>query len=257
MDFEIPQELKMVQSLVRDFVNEQLKPLERDILGRAADLSDARMFLPVETEAGLIKMARDIGLWGASVPEELGGIGLDTLGNCLVEEELAQTVIPFNFGDVTPILFDCNAEQKRKYFLPVLDRQKFAYLALMEPERGTDLSSIEMRADRVGDYYVLSGKKVSFSRTGEDYFAVVFATTAEKGAADGLTCFLVDKGTPGFRITGGEEKTGWQAQVREPIFLVFDRCQVPVENILGGEGKALHLGKKWLPSRRRSEEHTS
>ena len=240
----------MVQSLVRDFVNEQLKPLERDILGRAADLSDARMFLPVETEAGLIKMARDIGLWGASVPEELGGIGLDTLGNCLVEEELAQTVIPFNFGDVTPILFDCNAEQKKKYFLPVLERQKFAYLALMEPEKGTDLSSIEMRAGRVGDYYVLSGKKVSFSRTGEDYFAVVFATTTEKGATDGLTCFLVDKGTPGFRITGGEEKTGWQAQVREPIFLVFDRCQVPVENILGEEGKALHLGKKWLPSRR-------
>ena len=94
--------------MVRDFVKEQLKPLERDILGRAGNLSDARASLPVETEEKLIKMTKDIGIWGAGIPEELGGAGLDTLGNCIVEEELAQTVIPFNFGDVTPILFDCN-----------------------------------------------------------------------------------------------------------------------------------------------------
>ena len=168
MDFEIPEELKMVQSLARDFVNEQLKPLERDLLGRAADLSDAQMSLSAETEERLVKMAKDIGLWGVSVPEELGGIGLGTLGNCLVEEELAQTVIPFNLGDVTPILFDCNAEQRGKYFLPVLNRQKYAYLALMQPEKGAEISSMEMRAEKVNDYYVLSGRKASLSRTGKD-----------------------------------------------------------------------------------------
>ena len=133
MDFEIPEELKMVQSLVRDFVSEQLKPLERDILGRAGDLNDARVSLPPEVEERLVKMARDMGIWGVGIPEELGGIGLSVLGNCLVEEELAQTVIPFNFGDVTPILFDCNAEQRETYLLPVLNRQKYVYLALMEP----------------------------------------------------------------------------------------------------------------------------
>ncbi len=250
MDFEIPQDLKMVQSLVRAFVNEQLKPLERDILGRAADLSDARMFLPVETEERLIKMAKDMGLWGVGIPEELGGIGLSTLGNCLVEEELAQTVIPFNFGDVTPILFDCNAEQKGKYFLPSLNRQKYAYLALMEPGKGADVSSMETRAEKVNGYYVLNGKKVSLSTAGKDYFAVVFAATADKGTREGITCFLVDKDIPGFRVTGGEEKTGWQAQAREPMLLVFDHCRVPIENILGEEGKAFHLGEKWLPSRR-------
>lgn len=250
MDFEIPEDLKMVQSLIRDFVNDQLKPLERDILGRAADLSDARMFLPEETEEKLVKMAMDMGLWGVGVPEELGGIGLSTFGNCLVEEELAQTVIPFNFGDVTPILFDCNAEQKEKYFLPVLHRQRHAYLALIEPEKAARLSNIEMRAEKANEHYVLSGKKVSFSRAGKDYFAVVFATTGDKGLRDGVTCFLVDKDTPGFTVSGGEEKTGWQSQTREPMSLVFDHCLVPVENILGEEGKAFHLGKKWLPSRR-------
>ena len=250
MDFEIPQELKMVQRLVRDFVADQLKPLERDILGRSADLSDARMSLPSEIEEKLIKMAKDIGLWGISIPEELGGVGLSTLGNCLVEEELAQTVIPFNFGDVTPILFDCNAKQKERYFLPVFHRQRHAYLALTEPEKGANLSAIEMRAEKVNDHYVLNGKKVSLSKAGTDYFAIVFATTAEKGTRDGVTCFLVDKDTPGFRVVGGEEKTGWQAQVRQPLLLVFDQCRVPIENILGEKGKAFYLGKRWLPLRR-------
>jgi len=250
MDFEIDEELKMVQNLVRDFVNDQLKPLERDILGRASDLSDARMSLPPEIEEKLIKMAKDTGLWGVSVPEELGGVGLSTLGNCLVEEELAQTVIPFNFGDVTPILFDCNAKQKEKYFLPVLHRQRYAYLALMEPDKGAEVSTMGMKAERVNSDYVLNGKKVSLSRTGKDYFAVVFATTTDSETRDGITCFLVDKDTPGFTVSGGEEKAGWQAQVREPMLLVFDHCLVPAENILGEEGKAFHLGKKWLPSRR-------
>jgi len=250
MDFELSEELKMVQSMVRDFVKEQLKPLERDILGRAGNLSDARASLPVETEEKLIKMTKDIGIWGAGIPEELGGAGLDTLGNCIVEEELAQTVIPFNFGDVTPILFDCNDQQKEKYFLPVLNRKKCAYPALMEPGKGADLSNMEMRAEKVNDCYALNGKKVSLSTAGKDYFAVVFAAGADKRTAENITCFLVDKDTPGFTVTGGDEKTGWQAQVREPLFLSFDECQVPAENVLGEEGKAFHLGKKWLPSRR-------
>ncbi len=250
MDFEIPQELKMVQSLVRDFVNDQLKPLERDIMGRATDLSDAKMSLPPETEEKLVKMANDIGLWGVNIPEELGGAGLGTLCSCLVEEELAQTVIPFNFGDVTPILFHCNAEQKKSYFLPVLNRQRYAYLALMEPGKGANISSLGTRAEREQDHYILNGKKLSFSKAGRDYFAVVFAATAQGGTKDGVTCLLVDKDAPGFSVTGGEEKTGWRAQEEEPMLLSFDNCRVPAENILGKEGKAFHLGKKWLPSSR-------
>jgi len=252
MDFEIPEELKMVQSMVRDFVTDQLKPLERSILGRAADLSDATMYLPLEKEQELMEVVKGLGLWGVSVPEELGGAGLDTLGNCLVEEELAQTIVPFNFGDVTPLLFDCNEEQKAKYFGPVFNRQRYAYLALMEPERDAfEIEKMELRAEKKDGHYVLNGKKVSLSRRGEDYFAVVFGVTEpEKGPRGGVTCFLVDKDTPGFLVSGGQEETGWEAQVREPISLVFDHCQVPGENILGEEGNAFHLGKKWLPLRR-------
>lgn len=245
MDFELSEELRMIQSLAHDFVNDQLKPLERDILGRAADLSDARTYLPQEKEAALIKMVREMGLWGVGVPAELGGAGLDTLGVCLVEEELAQTVVPFHCGDVTPILFDCDAEQRGKYLLPALNYQKKPYLALMESDGSAAPSGMKMKAERDNSHYRLNGKKLSLSRAGDDYFAVVFA-----GTDNGATCFLVDKDTAGFSVTGGDERTGWLAPVREPMFLVFDDCPVPAENILGEEGKAFHLGKKWLPQRR-------
>ncbi len=250
MDFEIPEDLKMVQSLARDFVSEQLKPLERDIMGRAANLSDSRMYLPPETEAKLIKTAQEVGLWGVGVPEELGGVGFSTLGNCLIEEELAQTVVPFNFGDVTPILFDLSEKQREGYLLPVLNREKYAYLALLEPGSGSEPTRVKLKAERANGAYLLSGEKLSFSRAGKDYFALVFAVTGETAARDRVTCFLVDKDTPGMSITGSEERVGWRSRLSEPMKLVFDRCPVSRENVVGEEGKAFHLGKKWLPARR-------
>jgi acyl-CoA dehydrogenase len=80
---------------------------------------------------------------------------------------------------------------------------------------------------------------------------MVFAVTdREKGARGGVTCFLVDRDTPGFTTTGGGERTGRHAQVVEPINLIFDNCRVPAKNILGKEGEAFYLGMKWLPARR-------
>lgn len=245
MDFELSEELKMIQSLARDFVNERLKPLERDILGRAADLSDARIYLPREKEAELVRTVREMGLWGVGVPQELGGAGLDALGVCLVEEELAQTVVPFHFGDVTPILFDCTAEQREKFLLPALDDKKKPYLALMESGGGADPSGMKMKAVKLKGQYLLNGRKLSFSRAGDDYFALVFAVTDK-----GITCFLVDRDTPGFSVAGGGERKGWLTQIREPMSLVFKECRVPAENLLGEEGKAFQLGRKWLPQRR-------
>ena len=251
MDFTIPEELKMVRTLVRDFVKDQLLPVEREVLGRDVDLAGARLSLTPETEDKLVDMVKEIGLWGLSVPEELGGVGLGVLGTCLVEEELAKTIVPFNFGDVTPILFECNEEQKEHYLLPLLQREKRAYLALMEPGKRADLTAMEMRAERADGSYLLNGRKISLSRLGDDSFAVVFAITdSEKGVRGGVTCFLVDSDTPGFSVIGGKEKTGWQAQVVEPVLLLFNQCRVPAENVLGEEGEAFYLGKKWLPSRR-------
>ncbi len=244
MDFELPEELKMIQSLARDFVESNIKPLEREILGKAADLSDARAYLPAEKEEELAKQIKDMGLWGIGVPEELGGAGLNTLGVCLVEEELATTVVPFRFGDVTPILFDCNKEQREKYFQPALNYEKRPYFALME-NGNDDPSLMQTKAEKADGSYILNGKKLSLSRTAKDYFGVVFART-EKG----ISCFLVDKDTTGFSVEGNTERTGWLSRVREPLLLSLENCQVSVENLLGEAGKAFNLGAKWLPQRR-------
>jgi acyl-CoA dehydrogenase len=247
MDFELPEELKMVQSLVRDFVNERLKPLERYILGKAADLSDAKAYLAPDVEAELVEEVKKMGLWGAAVPEEFGGVGLSTLGMCVIEEELAQTAVPLNFGDVTPILFDCNEEQRGNFLKPALEGTKRPYLALMETEGGTDIPAMKTKAVQEKDDYVITGKKLTMSRNGEDYFAIVFTAACAGG---GITCFLVDKDTPGFSVDTGEEKTGWSSQVKEPFLLVFDKCRVSAGNMLGEAGKAFQLGRKWLPQRR-------
>jgi acyl-CoA dehydrogenase len=244
MDFELNEEQKMIQGLAKDFVEEQLMPLERDLMGRAADLSDARAWLPEEKEASLVKMVKDMGFWGVGVPEALGGAGLDTLSVCLVEEELARTVVPFHFGDVTPILFDCNHEQRERFLKPALDGEKRPYLALTEPD-GADPSAIKTTAQKTDGGYVLNGKKLSFSRPGPDYFGVVLA-----GADAGPTCFLVEGNAPGFTVTGDEVGQGWRAPLRQAMTLVFENCRVPAANVLGQEGEALHLGREWLPKRR-------
>jgi acyl-CoA dehydrogenase len=251
VDFKIPEDLKMVQTLARDFVKDQLIPLEKEVLGRESDLEGAKRGLTPEKEAELVKMVRELGLWGLSVPEQLGGVGLGVLGTCLVEEELAKTVLPFNFGDVTPILYDCNEQQKSDYLLPLIEGKKSAFLALVEPGKGMDPSALEMTAAECDGNYVLNGRKIVFAKKGEADFAIVFAVTdLAKGIREGVTCFLVDNGARGFTVQGSGEKTGWRAQVAEPVTLIFQDCQVPAAKILGEEGKAFHLGKKWLTGRR-------
>jgi acyl-CoA dehydrogenase len=245
MDFELSEEQKMVRDLARDFVQERLVPLEREILGRAADLSDARAWLPEEKEAELIRMAREMGLWGIGIPAELGGAGLDTMGVCLVEEELARTLVPFHFGDVTPILFDGNSGQREKFLKPAINVEKRPYLALMEPDGDFKPAKLKTTAEKADGGYVINGRKISFSRPGRDYFGVVFAA-----AKAGPTCFLVEKDTPGFSIEGGEAGHGWQAPLREPMTLVFKDCLVPSDGVLGEEGRAFYLAGGWLPKRR-------
>jgi len=251
MDFEKPEELMMIQSTVREFVSEQLKPLERTVLGRAADLSDAQMHLPAEQEQQLIDMAREMGLWGIGLPDELGGAGLGTLGACLIEEELAQSVIPFTFGDVPPVLFECDEQQRKDYLTPAVERQKHPLVALLEPGGKSNAEGLRTRAEKKDGHYELTGEKATFSRCGDAYFAIVFAVTDDSAPPrDAVSCFLVDQDTKGFSVQGEAERAGWEARIRRPVALRFDRCKVGPEKLLGDEGKAFQLAAQWLPARR-------
>jgi len=251
MEFEKPEELKMIQSAVHDFVSEQLKPLERAVLGRAADISDAQMYLQADEETALAAMAKEMGLWGIGLPEELGGAGLGTLGACLIEEELAQTVVPFSFGDVPPVLFDCTEQQREDYLKPALERQKYPLFALLEPDGKSNADNLRTTADKKDGYYELTGEKLTFSRFEDQYFSIVFAVTdVSVPMREGVSCFLVDQDTQGFSMRGNTERTGWEARVRKPILLRFDHCRIGTENLLGSEGRAFQLANQYLPARR-------
>jgi alkylation response protein AidB-like acyl-CoA dehydrogenase len=245
MDFELPEEQKMIQSLARDFVKDQLIPLEREILGRAADLNDARAYLPAGTERELNRMAQQTGLWGTSTPEEFGGAGLDALCNCVIEEELGQSVIHFNPGKVTPLLFECNETQRTDYLAPALSAEKHPLLAVIENETAPGLTVTTKDGD-----YLLNGMRLSFSRLGDDYFAILIAAVKDADGAARATCFLVDKDLPGFSVVDGRGDNGWRCQVATPVTMVFKDCLLSAESVLGQPGGALSLGKKWLPERR-------
>jgi alkylation response protein AidB-like acyl-CoA dehydrogenase len=251
MDFNIPEDLKMVQTLARDFVKDQLLPLERAVLGRESDLEGAQRWLPAEKEAELTRLAQELGLWGFSIPDFLGGAGLGVLASCLVEEEMGKTVVPFNLGDISPLLFDCNEVQMQKYVKPLAEGKTSAYLALIEPGVNIDLPSLEMQARPENGDYILNGKKLVFAGSKPASFAIVFAVTDPgKGIREGVTAFLLNIDTPGLTLKKGRDYTGWKAQVREPVLLSLENCRVSAANIVGQEGKAFDLGKKWLPSRR-------
>ena len=252
MDFELSEELMMIRSLAHDFVVNELRPLERDLLGRSASSNDARATLSAETESGLVKKAKDAGLWGAAVPEEFGGVGLGTLASCVIEEELAQTVVPFDFGDVSPVLFECDAEQRSRYLVPALNKERTALFALLEPAPHGDVDQatqrkrpaaglIAARAQKEGQDYVLNGVKTAVGKPGPNSFAVVFALVEDAQP----TCFLVDAGTSGFDIKANDSE-----RARVPLLLSFTNCRVAASNRLGGEGTAFSLGSRWLPSRR-------
>ncbi len=251
MDFDIPEDLKMVQTLSRDFVREQLIPLEKEILGRESDMEGASRHLTAERRAELVKLAKEIGLWGVGIPDELGGAGLGTLGASLVEEEMAKTIIPFDLGDVTPILFESSAAQKETYLLPAISGSKTCCLALIEPGTFDFPAEMGATARKTGGGYILNGQKVVVNPPQSFDFAIVFAVTdPEKSPRERVTAFLVDAGTKGLSVETGGVKTGWRAQVAQPIKLKFDECQVDASHLLGSEGHAFELGKRWLPSRR-------
>ena len=201
--------------------------------------------MPRATEETLIRKATETGLWGASVPIEMGGAGLGTLATCLIEEELAQTIVPFSFGDVTPILYDCTGPQKQRYLVPALNRERTPYLALAEPSPRPELPDMGMTARAADGSYSLNGVKTTFGRPSEDYFAIVFAMVVPTRLP---TCFLVDAHTAGFTVQTPDKQD--RSSVRVPLLLTFDDCLVPAANRLGEEGAAFALGKKLLPARR-------
>jgi acyl-CoA dehydrogenase len=229
MDYEIPENLRMIQETIRRFVNQDLEPISQKV--------EEEDHIP----EGIVQKMRELGLFGLSIPEEYGGLALGTLGECLVYEELTKTNACFRSRIGTSngigsmgILFDGTEAQKERYLPRIASGEWTACFALSEPEAGSDAGNVQTTAERVGDEFVLNGLK-HFITNGDlaDVATVIALTDRQKRTRGGITAFAVEKGTPGFSVGTIEKKMGLRGS--HTCELIFDNCRVPVTSVIGGE----------------------
>jgi len=245
MDFELPEELKLLKNTVRTFVDRELIPVEMNAM-------DGPGMRP-EVRADLERKAKDLGLWLLDVPTEYGGQGLGLLGMVVVWEEIARTVAlpprgPGVFGpDLRPVLFTLNPAQKEKYLFPVLLGEKRTAFAQSEPDAGSDPGAMRTTAVRKGDHYVINGYKRWITKAQDaDFLQLVAATDRSKGSRGGLSMFLVDTATPGVKIV---RRTPTMMSDM-PCEIALDDVMVPAENLIGKEGDGMRQAQSWITAGR-------
>jgi acyl-CoA dehydrogenase len=236
MDFEISDDLKMMVDSVRQFREKELMPLEHDFL--------INRKLPIEVRHDLERRGREAGFWALEAPVADGGLGLGQLAMCLIDEELFKHPAMFEFGgSPEPALYLCNEEQKKRYYHPIISGEKHSCYAFTEPDAGSDLSGIRTTAVRAGDNWNINGTKVFISYVEGADFVILFATTDPKAGTRGVTTFLVDFNTPGFKIAREIPTMGdnW-----DPHELTFTDCLVSDRNRLGGVGEGFKVADHQL-----------
>jgi acyl-CoA dehydrogenase len=229
MDFTIPEELRLMRETVRRFIEQEVDPISNEI-----DEND-------EIPEHIVETMRGLGLFGLAFPEEYGGLGLGMLGECMVVEELSRgnqclrTRIGTNNGvGGLSILYDGTEEQKKKYLADITSGRKTIAFGLTEPDAGSDASAIKTFAERRGDRFIVNGTKIFITNGAvSDLVTTIVLTDREKRARGGMTALLVEKGTKGFSVGKHEKKMGLRGSTTTE--LIFEDCEVPVENVIGGE----------------------
>lgn len=241
MDFKLPHHLVMVQKTVRRFVDEELIPLEAE----CAEVDP----LPEDIEKRLNEKVKKLGLWAMYVPKELGGAGLGLLAFVVMKEQVSRAIV----GDIRdsrgfggnpwPIMLAVNEEQKERYLLPLIRGEKGFFFALTEPNTGSDPASMLTTATRRGDDWVLNGSKIWITNVVRADFGAVFAITdKEKRARGGMTCFLVERDTPGFEVVRYVDTMG----AARPAELVFRDCVLSPSQVVGEVGQGFYLAQRNL-----------
>ncbi|MFZ5584466.1 MAG: acyl-CoA dehydrogenase family protein [Thermodesulfobacteriota bacterium] len=229
MDYSIPENLSMMVDTVRRFVKKDLEPISQQV--------EDEDHIPDE----IVQKMAELGLFGLSIPEEYGGLGIGVLGECLVYEELSKvnacfrTRIGTNNGIGSMGIYYDGTEEQKQHYLPRLAAGEWvSCFALSEPEAGSDAANVQTTAVREGDFWVLNGLKHFITNGDVADMACVFALTDKaKRAKGGITAFIVEKTDPGFFVGTIERKMGMRGS--HTTELVFDNCRIPADRVIGGD----------------------
>jgi alkylation response protein AidB-like acyl-CoA dehydrogenase len=237
-DFELTPDQELIRSSAREFVEREIVPFARD-WDRAEEL-----------DRGIVGKLAEVGFLGGALPEEHGGLGLDTISYCLVMEELGRAdssvrgIVSVNVGLAGKTIARFGSEQQKREWLPKLaSGEALGCYALTEPGSGSDPASLVTRARRDGDDWVIDGSKTFITLGSWAGLALVFARTGDEGAR-GISCFLVPTDSAGYDARPIKGKLGLRAQDTAEVFL--DGVRVPAASLLGEEGGGFRVAMSAL-----------
>ena len=239
MDFSLTDEQRAIRDTARAFIRNEVMPLEPEVLRRERHGESALEHAELRA---LQRKARDFGFWGLGTPSSYGGAELPAVTQSLVWTEVGRTFVPFVFGGETDvILYKANAVQRDEYLLPAIEGTRASCFAVTEPDAGSDLTAIRMRARRDGDDWVLNGEKTFITRGEAADFAIVVAVTdKDLGYKGGFTAFIVD------RSMGWTSSTIDTMGPARPISMSFTDVRVPHRNVLCEVGDGFKLAMEWI-----------
>lgn len=243
MNFELTEEQKMIQDMARNFAEKEVAPL-------AAELDETHRY-PVE----LAHKMGELGLMGIAVPEAYGGAGMDYVCYVVALEEISRAcantgvIMSVNNSLVCdPLSKNCTEEQKHKFLAPLAAGKKIGCFAMTEPSAGSDASNQKTTAVLDGDTWVLNGSKIFITNGSHADTAVVFAMTDKSKGTRGISTFIVEKGTPGFRVGKIERKLGLNASGTAE--LIFEDCRIPKSQLLGEVSAGFKIAMQTLDAGR-------
>ncbi|MCR4406413.1 MAG: acyl-CoA dehydrogenase [Anaerolineae bacterium] len=230
MDFQLTDEQQMIRKMVRDFAEKEIAPIAKE--------TDTEGKFPWEI---IRKMAR-LGFLGLPFPEEYGGAGADNVSLAIAMEEIARvcgsTAITLDAHTSLcsePIYLFGTEAQKRKYLPKLCSGEWIGAFGLTEPGAGSDAGATKTRAVRDGDEWVINGQKCFITNGSIADVVIITAVTDPGRGTRGISSFIVEKGTPGFRPGRDEEKMGLKGSITSELF--FEDCRIPAENLLGRENE--------------------
>ncbi|WP_262690577.1 acyl-CoA dehydrogenase family protein [Kordiimonas aestuarii] len=237
MDFSLNEDQRAIQDMARSFTADMITP--------NAHVWDEDKVWPRD----VAKAAGELGFGSIYVSEEAGGCGLSRVESVLIFEQLSKgcpsTAAMISIHNMATWMIDCfgNDDQRERFVGELAMLEKMASYCLTEPGAGSDAASLKARAVRDGDDYILNGAKAFISGGGESDVYVVMARTSDDGAK-GISCFIVEKDTPGLSFGAQEKKMGWHSQPTAAV--MFDDCRIPASNLVGEEGQGFKIAMQGL-----------